>query len=214
MHLGNIIQELALQNRQVVINWDTTKDMFLCTTIDVKTKKTIALVEDLHDFIVDVVIDRIVFGTEPREYIKGKGELYFHEGQVKFSYTSNNKFKRHSEPELITLDFAHPTEIEKNLNRSHLIFELSINDRGFMRQDIKPSIDEGDAYTLGTHVLEKYRSYFQQTLQRHMADVHKNPGSVEYELVFTGIVRALWDKTFLKTVYWFDVFDEQKTLIL
>lgn len=214
MQLNGIIQNYTSENKGISIVWDTSIDQFECQLIDLKTKKKCAWDAKTHDYVLDLVIDKIVFDTEDQEYTKGKGHIHITEGEVWFSYVSHNRFLRQSKPVLLSLDFEHPPQIALNLNRSRLDFFLSINQKGFMRQDIKPIIDEGDAYTLGTHVLEKYRSFFQQTLKSHFEAIHKQPDAVDYELTFSSTVTSVRDKTFKKIVYWFELFTEEKTVKL
>lgn len=214
IHLHAIIEGFAASHQQVAIQWDTRYDQFECKLLDLKTKKTARIEVAVHDHIIDLVIDKIVFDTEVNEYTKGQGFIFKKEDKLWFSYKSENKFLRQLKPQFITLDFTHPPEIERNLNRSRLLFFLAINHKGFMRQDIKPSIDEGDAYTLGTHVLEKYRSYFQKVLKEHFDAIPKEKDAVDYELTFSSTVSSLRDKTFEKTVSWYELFNEEKTVDL
>ncbi len=210
----SIVESFAAAHQQVAIEWDTRYDQFECKLLDLKTKKTMKMEIRVHDYIVDLVIDKIVFDTEVNEYTKGQGIIFKNEDKLWFSYKSENKFLRQQKPQFIKLDFSHPQEIERNLNRSRLLFFLSIDHKGFMRQDIKPSIDEGDAYTLGTHVLEKYRSYFQKVLKEHFDAIRKEKDAVDYELTLSSTVSSLGDKTFEKNVYWYELFNEEKTVDL
>lgn len=214
MDLKGIIQQYTSENKGITIKWDTSMDVFECQLVDLKTGKVLAWDHQTHDFVLDLVIDKIVFNTESQEYTKGKGTVYVEADEVWFSYISHNKFLRHSKPMQVSLDFEHPPEIAQNLNRSRLEFFLSINQKGFMRQDIKPIIDEGDAYTLGTHLLEKYRSFFHKTLQTHFDMIQKGHNAIDYELTFSNTVSSLRDKTFEKIVYWFELFTEENKVKL
>jgi hypothetical protein len=214
IYFHSIIEGFAASHQQVTLQWDTRYDQFECKLLDLKTQKVSKIEVSVHDYIIDLVIDKIVFDTEVNEYTKGNGFIFKKEDKLWFSYKSENKFLRQQKPQFIKLDFAHPQEIERNLNRSRLLFFLSINHKGFIRQDIKPSIDEGDAYTLGTHVLEKYRSYFQKVLKEHFDAIPKEKGAVDYELTLSSTVSSVGDKTFEKNVYWYELFNEEKTVDL
>lgn len=214
MNLKESILEIMQQNLRISVMWDTRKDIYQCYLLDPKSKKTFKLNPDIFDHVIDLTIDKIVFGTEQQEYTSGMGKVYVEDDKIMFEYSCENKFLRCSEPEIIDLEFEHPEEVGKHLNRSRLNFYLSINHLGFIRQDIKPDIDEGDAYALGTHVFEKYRSYFQKILKSHYDIFPKLPYAIEYNLTLTSTISALHHKSFEKIVYWYEIRKEEKLVEL
>lgn len=214
MGLFELIEQHSSGNNEVRVVWDTTKDQFDCFVYDLKTKRKSVFGEDDHDRIIDLVLDKLMLNTEKGEYTKGLGRIQAIEGVLWFMYQSDNKFLRSSKPEFVELDFEHPQEVGQNLNRSKLYISLSLNQKGFVRQDIKPVIDEGDAYTLGTHTLEKYRKIFDAALKHHYAEIVFMPDAVEYELRMTCSVSSANDKTFVKTLWWYVLFSENKKVAL
>lgn len=192
----------------IKIEWNTQKDSFECFLFSIKKKTKKKLSSEVSDQLVDLILDNFDLLSNEGEYSVGSAYISKKEDAYVMHYEIDYK-KRYEQSKTIILDnLIHPEEINTYFNRSHLHFSVSYNHLKFIRIDIKPLIFEGDAYTLKTNLLEKYRNYFTNKIKELYETTPKTENGVEYKISIESIVKSLKNNEFTQNLVWF-VFEKK-----